>query len=73
MSLDKDDVKSLYALVGVSVLFVALVAIVPHVHIWAINTLFGTQIPHTLLAWAAMLVLNMVVTRPFSGFSKKGK
>lgn len=41
----------------------------PFIQIWAVNTLFKTNIEYNLLNWAAVMVLNSSV----SAFSYKGK
>jgi hypothetical protein len=44
--------------VGVLLLIVAAIIFGPLLTIWAINTLFGTQIPFTLSTWFAALLLG---------------
>lgn len=46
-------------------LVIAVVACVPLVSIWALNTLFGLTIPYTLSTWAASLWLTGLLQKPF--------
>lgn len=54
-----------------TILIVALffIAFGPFIQIWAVNTLFKTNIEYSLLNWAAVIVLNSSV----SAFSYRGK
>lgn len=42
-------------------LLTAVIVAIPFVNIWAVNTLFGTDIGYTLSTWFASLLLSALV------------
>ena len=43
-------------------LLLVLIAAIPFVNIWAVNTLFGTGIGYTWSTWFASLILSALVS-----------
>ena len=56
------DRSNLLAGIGIVVLVLLVIVFGPLGGIWAVNTLFGTDIPFTLKTWAAALVLTGIVS-----------
>jgi hypothetical protein len=55
------------------VLALAIVAVIPFLSVWALNTLFGhvgLAIPYTVETWLASIVLNGYFATPFYRNSK---
>ena len=55
------------------VLALAIVAVIPFLSVWALNTLFGhvgLAIPYTVETWLASIVLNSYFATPFYRNSK---
>ena len=55
------------------VLALAIVAVIPFLSVWALNTLFGhvgLAIPYTVETWLASVVLNGYFATPFYRNSK---
>jgi len=55
------------------VLALAIVAVIPFLSVWALNTLFGhvgLAMPYTVETWLASIVLNGYVATPFYRNSK---
>jgi hypothetical protein len=53
-----ENTMSTFLFVGVCVL---LVIFGPHITIWAMNTIFGMHIGHSLAEWAAVAWLGSIV------------
>ena len=59
--------------VFIIVLALAIVAVIPFLSVWALNTLFGhvgLAIPYTVETWLASVVLNGYFATPFYRNSK---
>ena len=55
------------------VLALAIVAVIPFLSVWALNTLFGhvgLAIPYTMETWLASIVVNGYFATPFYRNSK---
>lgn len=53
--------NNFFTVVFVIVLAVVLIAFLPLLSIWAVNTLFGTAIPFNVATWFASLWLGIVL------------
>lgn len=53
--------RDLPKIVGIVALVIGLVAFVPLVLIWSLNTLFGLGIGYSLSTWAAAFVLAALI------------
>jgi hypothetical protein len=62
--------NSIVTVVAIFALLVAVVVFAPLALIWAINTLFVTNIPYTLTTWAASLIISSIFGA--NGVKRKG-
>jgi uncharacterized RDD family membrane protein YckC len=59
--------------VFIILLALAIVAAIPFISVWALNTLFGhigLEIPYTIETWLASILLNVYFATPFYRNSK---
>ncbi len=57
----QDKLISLFGVFFLVLLVFVAVLAVPFIQIWAVNTLFKTNIEYTLVNWLAVFVLNSTV------------
>lgn len=62
MDMDLDTSTAVWAIIGLILLIVALIAVGPLLTIWSLNTLFGLSIAYTFKTWIAALVLGLLVS-----------
>lgn len=69
--MNSEDIGFLIGAVMVVLLATAIILGLPFAQIWAVNTLFQTNIEYNLFTWLAVLVLNSTLKLATYKYEKK--